>query len=130
MQFKIYKRGQGYYTRLYSGLVLFMVVAIGCYQLYQKLKVWDNPWVWALIPAGVCAAFAAIAFWILNRPSIADFLIAAEGELKKVSWSSRKEVATSTLIVISVVIFMSLMLLVADFGFQYVFQKVGLYGQG
>ena len=55
---------------------------------------------------------------------MADFLIAAEGELKKVNWSSRKEIAVSTFVVIIVVLLMAALLGATDFVFQLVFQKL------
>ena len=42
-------------------------------------------------------------YMYLSLISFADFLIAAEGEIKKVSWSSRKEIVSSTTVVIVVV---------------------------
>ncbi|MBU1260354.1 MAG: preprotein translocase subunit SecE [Planctomycetes bacterium] len=55
---------------------------------------------------------------------VADFLIAAEGELKKVSFSSRREIAVSTFVVIIVVFFMAFMLGAADFCFNLFFTSV------
>jgi preprotein translocase SecE subunit len=48
-------------------------------------------------------------------------LIAAEGEMKKVSWSSRQEIVSSTTIVIVVVVFMAVLLGVTDLGFRMFF---------
>ena len=123
MGFKIYKRGQGYYTRLYGNVVVSIIVVCGCYALYQKLT-GSNIWVQTFVPAGVCVAFGLLLYWLTNNPKVADFLIAAEGEVKKVSWSSRKEIVTSTLIVICVVIFMAVMLYAADFIFKLLFLEV------
>jgi preprotein translocase subunit SecE len=61
---------------------------------------------------------ALLIFWLVNKPSLADFLIAAEGEMKKVSWSSRQEIAVSTFIVIVVVISMAVLLGTTDIGFR------------
>lgn len=124
MALKIYKRGQGYYTRLYSALCTFAIVAIGCFVLWNRLRETDNPWIEFLIPAGVCCAFAYLIFWLVNKPNVADFMIQAEGEIKKVSWSSRKEIVASTTVVICVVILMSVMLFCADFFFQFMLTSV------
>jgi preprotein translocase SecE subunit len=122
--FKIYKRGQGYHTRLWSGLVVFAIVAGGCYVLWRKLTVLDNLWVETLVPVGLCTVIGLVLFWLLNRPGAADFMISAEGEIKKVSWSSRREITVSTMIVIFVVVFMAVLLYVADFTFTYLFMHV------
>lgn len=124
MAFKIYKRGQGYYTRLCTALASFAITAIGSYVLFQKLSVVGNPWIEIFVPVGVCAAFTLLIFWIVNKPKIADFMIAAEGEIKKVSWASRPEIISSTMVVISVVVLMSTLLFLADLFFMFVMQKV------
>ncbi len=129
MNLKIYKRGQGYYTRLYSALTLFVIVVFGCYALYLKLEgvsadVRMSVLLQTLIPTGVCIVFAGLIFWLANKPNVADFLISAEGEVKKVSWSSRREIVVSTVIVMCVVAIMAVLLLVADFTFEYLFMEV------
>jgi preprotein translocase subunit SecE len=127
MGFKLYKRGQGYNTRLWSGLVAFAVVVIGCYRLYEKLRVYDMILLETLVPTGVCVVFGILIYWLVNKPTMADFMIAAEGELKKVSWSSRREIVVSTFIVICVVLVLAVLLMVTDFGFQFLFRWIGLY---
>ncbi|MBN1123770.1 MAG: preprotein translocase subunit SecE [Sedimentisphaerales bacterium] len=114
MEFKIYKRGQGHNTRLWSAIILFAIVAAGCYRLHEELAAFNNPWLQNFLPAGLAAVAALAISWLSNRPSVADFLIASEGEIKKVSWSSRKEIVSSTTIVIIVVICFGIMLTVAD----------------
>ncbi len=127
MSLKFYKKGQGYYTRLYSALAGFLIVAIGCYRLYQKLYSPDNIWVCTLVPGCICVGLTLLIFWVVNKPNIADFMIAAEGEIKKVSWSSRREIVASTTIVILVVLCMGFMLVGVDFFFQFLFRVLGVY---
>jgi preprotein translocase subunit SecE len=74
-----------------------------------------------MVPAGLFIGLCLLFFWLVNKPTIADFLISAEREMKKVSWSSRKEIAVSTFIVIVVVIVMASLLGVTDFSFQLFF---------
>ena len=122
MELRIYKRGQGYYTRLFTALAIFLIVAVGCYRLYDRLQ-GGNPWVEVFVPAGIAAVAAVFLAWLSNRPNMADFLISAEGEIKKVSWSSRKEIVASTTIVVIVVIIFALLLLGADFFFAWLFRR-------
>jgi len=125
MNLKIYKRGQGKNTRLWTGLVCFVVAAYGCWVLHQKLlAVVDSVWMQTLIPAALCAGFAGLIWWLSNIPSLSDFLIAAEGEIKKVSWSSRKEIVSSTTVVIVVVALMSLGIGAWDFLLHLFFSSV------
>ncbi len=125
MVFDIYKRGQGKYTRLYSAFGAALIVGLGCLQLYKKLQAWDlGLWTETMVPAGLFVALGLLIFWLANKPTIADFMIAAESEMKKVSWSSRKEIVVSTFIVIVLVIFMAALLGVADLSFQLFFSEV------
>jgi preprotein translocase SecE subunit len=125
MAMHIYKPGQGKYTRLTSGISVAVVVAIGCWQLYQRLAATDlNAWIVFMVPLIVLVAVAVATYWVLNKPSVSDFLIASEGELKKVNWSSRKEVAVSTFVVILVVVVMAALLGATDMVFQLVFDKL------
>jgi preprotein translocase SecE subunit len=122
MVFKIYKRGQGKYTRLCSAFAIAIIAGLGCLQLYKKLQSADwGLWVETMVPAGLFVIFALFSFWLVNKQSFADFLIAAEGEMKKVSWSSRQEIAVSTFIVIIVVITMAVLLGTTDLGFRTLF---------
>jgi preprotein translocase subunit SecE len=122
MVFNIYKRGQGKYTRLCSAFGVAIVAGLGCLQLYKKLQAAEiGLWVETMVPAGLFVVFVLLIFWLVNKSSIADFMIAAEGEMKKVSWSSRKEIAVSTFIVIVVVIVVAAVLGVTDLSFRMFF---------
>ena len=125
MIFNIYKRGQGKYTRLCSAFAAAIFAGLGCLQLYKKLEAveWGLSrkaalWVATMVPAGLFVVFALLISWLINKASVADFMIAAEGEMKKVSWSSKQEIAVSTFIVIVFVIMMASLLGTTDLGFR------------
>ena len=119
MIFTIYKRGQGKYTRLCSAFAAAIIVGLGCLQLYKRLQATDlGLWVETMVPAGLFVVLAFLISWLMNKHSVADFMIAAEGEMKKVSWSSRQEIAVSTFIVIVVVVIMAVLLGATDLTFQ------------
>jgi preprotein translocase SecE subunit len=119
MGLSVYKRGQGKYTRMVSALGGAAIVALGCLQLYRTLNAADiNMWVETMVPVGLFIALSVLMIWMVNKPSIADFMISAEGEMKKVNWSTRQEVAVSTVVVISVVIILAVLLGVSDFVLQ------------
>jgi preprotein translocase SecE subunit len=71
-----------------------------------------------MVPVGAFIGLSILVMWLVNRPNIADFMIAAEGEMKKVNWSTRQEVTVSTVVVISVVVILATLLGVADFVLQ------------
>lgn len=122
MAFVIYKRGQGKYTRLCTAFAVGLILVLGCLRLYALLEASDfNLWVETMVPAGLFVVLGLLVFWLINKPTISDFLIAAEGEMKKVSWSSRKEIVVSTFIVIVVVVFVATLIGVTDLSFNMLF---------
>ena len=122
MVFDIYKSGQGKNTRLFSAFGLAITAGIGCLKLYKWLQASDiNMWLETLIPVVLFVGMAFLIFMLVNKQKVADFMIASEGEMKKVSWSSRQEIVASTTIVIIVVVFMSVLLGTTDLGFSMFF---------
>ncbi|HUV41099.1 MAG TPA: preprotein translocase subunit SecE [Sedimentisphaerales bacterium] len=122
MLFEIYKRSQGKYTRLYSAFGAAIIAGLGCLRFYEKLQAGDlGLWAETMVPAGLFVALGILIFWLVNKPTIADFMIAAEGEMKKVNWSSRREIAVSTLVVIMVVIVTAVLFFFTDLLFQVFF---------
>ena len=69
------------------------------------------------IPLVVFAGIVAAVFWAVNRPRSADFMIATEGEMKKVSWSSKREIVGGTKVVITTTFILALLLYVVDLSF-------------
>ncbi len=127
MQLYFYKKGQGYYTRLWSSIIVWTIAAIGTHVLYKKLESTSNEWVYMGVPIAIICAVTWFLYWLQNRPAVADFLILSEGELKKVSWSSKAEIIASTIIVVVVVIFMAAFLGSIDLAFHALFNSIGLY---
>jgi preprotein translocase subunit SecE len=122
MIFDIYKRSQGKYTRLSSAFGAAIIAALGCLQLYKKLESTDlGLWIETMVPVGLFAGLAVLIFYLVNKPTTADFFISAEGEMKKVSWSSRKEITVSTIVVIVVVVIMAGLLGFTDLFFKMFF---------
>jgi len=132
MKLEFYKKGQGYYTRLGTAIGAGLLIVLGCLALYNKLEGITSLdesvkiWVRAGIPAILFLVLSWLVFKALNTPKYADFLIATEGEMKKVSWSTRKEIVTSTKVVIVTVFLMALFLMVVDLCFQVVFRAIGV----
>jgi preprotein translocase SecE subunit len=66
------------------------------------------------IPALVFVGLALVLVRLFNRPSLVDFLIATESEMKKVSWSGRAELIGSTIVVIVTVFLLALVVFLFD----------------
>jgi preprotein translocase subunit SecE len=98
-KFEIYKRGQGKYTRITTFVSVMVLGLAGAYVLSLQL-VHKSAYVRFGVPTVLVVGLALLMYWLVNRPRTADFLIATEGEMKKVSWSSRREVIGSTKVVI------------------------------
>ena len=129
--FQIYKRGQGRYARTIT-FVSSLVIAIGgAVALSDKLggySLTQGPIVRYGVPSLMVVAIGLAMFWIVNRTKSADFLIATEGEMKKVSWSSRKEIVGSTKVVIVATFIMAGILYTVDTGFAVLFTLMGVMG--
>jgi preprotein translocase subunit SecE len=105
----IYKRTQGRITRQVTFAAVAIVIALGLFRLSTVLRTWDNATLglfhlWfpgVLLMLGLWAAYR-----IVNVPAFADFLIAVEAEMNKVSWPTRSElVRSSTVVLILIVVF-------------------------
>lgn len=126
---QIYKRTQGKYTRLTTFLAVMVLGAWGAHSLAGKLGSANvNTYVQFGVPVLVLAGLAAVMFLVVNRPRSADFFIATESEMKKVSWSSRKEVFGSTKVVIVTTFLLAAILFLVDFVFATLFRNIGVTG--
>lgn len=78
------------------------------------------------IIAGIALLIGAVVVFYLtgSRPSSCEFLIATDGEMKKVNWSTRREVFGSTWVVIVASFMIAAILYVVDMGFQWFFVSI------
>ena len=128
-KFDVYKRGQGKYTRLSTFAGAVGVGLIGAAFLPAKIGlVTDSAYVKFGVPALLLVLLAYGMFWVVNRPRMADFMIATESEMKKVSWSSRKEVIGSTKVVIVTTLMLAAILFGVDVLFTLIFRWMGIMG--
>jgi len=129
----VYKRGQGQYTRWGTFLGSGVLIAAGGHFLYNQLSVYrdeSNPLTIALqliIPLLVVVALMLAVYWVsfVNRRAC-DFMIATEGEMKKVNWSSRREIVGSTKVVILFTVLLAVILFVVDMIFMTFFAWINV----
>jgi len=130
----IYKKGQGYWTRLMSAIALGMVVLLGVAWLWDLLQVVpiEQPvYLQAAASVVMIAVSGVIGFYVIGlKPKVVDFMIATEGEMKKVNWSSRREILGSTWVVIGLTIFIAIFCFCFDFVFQLFFRQLGVLDTG
>jgi preprotein translocase SecE subunit len=123
--FKIYKVTQGRYTRTLTFAGAMLVAVSGAYVLSGRL-IGVAPYIRFGIPSLVVVLIGLLAFWMVNRPGSADFLIATEGEMKKVAWSGKKEVIGSTKVVIVTTLMIAMLLFGVDILFTVLFKQLGV----
>ena len=71
--------------------------------------------------------FGLLTFWIVGvHRRACDFMIATEGEMKKVNWSTRREIIGSTKVVIMFTALLALILFVVDIVFMTFFAWIGV----
>lgn len=129
---RIYKPGQGYYTRLGTTLGIGVLSVWGAKFLLDELATlsltpaYVLPVQWGVV-VGFLVLMSVLTYWItgLNRRTN-DFFIATEGEMKKVRWSTRKELVRSTKVVILTVIILGVFLFVFDLLFMVFFGAIGV----
>jgi preprotein translocase SecE subunit len=125
-----YKRSQG--MRVRRGTILGILALVGCgiYTMLHRnplLGDWElgipfvDDWTLVLLPARkytLTLLFAAAGLWfawrIVNYPTFADFLIATEAEMNKVSWTTRRRLVQDTIVVLTTVFLLTIFLLIVD----------------
>ena len=119
LRFSIYKRNQGRVTRQLTFAALAIAIAVGVWRLTAVLPLLlasdvssssDLGVVRILVPGLLLAAGLWVSFRIVCTPRFADFLIAVEAEMAKVSWSSWSEVVRSSIVVIFMMFFLAAIL--------------------
>ena len=67
-----------------------------------------------VVAAAILIGSTVGVYVVVNRPRVADFLVEVEGELRKVSWPTRREVLGSTVVVLILVAALAAYIFVAD----------------
>jgi len=98
LQTELYKPMQGWYARLYTALGLGVVAAAGVWRGYESSI--DYTPLWRLgIPGVLALGLGWLIFRIIHFPPFAEFLIATEAEMNKVSWTSKEDLYRATTVV-------------------------------
>ena len=135
--FDRYKPEQGKKVRGFTILgAAVMIFGAGRF-VFDRLSVYRDPnqaWTQVVavgVPALVVVVLAWLSFYYIYRKrGSSDFLIATEGEMKKVSWSSRREVIGSTKVVILFTVLLAVFLGLVDFLFMNLFRFIGVLKLG
>ena len=128
--FTIYKKGQGYWTRMGTVGGAALIAALTAQFLYSRGRIWfqtnskpNMPAVLTLVGTFL-AVYAFVVYRIINKPTVADFLIATDSEMKKVNWTTRAELIGSTKVVIVFMFLIAFILFGFDTIFGYLFWAI------
>jgi preprotein translocase subunit SecE len=133
--FHIYKKGQGYWTRMCTAGAALLIGLLTARFLYRQMPAilggmgidqTQTKSITLYIIAALFAGYALLVFWLMNKPANADFLIATDSEMKKVNWTSRKELIGSTKVVIIFMFMIALLLFLFDIIFGYLFYAMNV----
>ncbi len=143
----VYKRNQGRVARQVTFAVLALALATGIWRLAQLLPVWfagaadmglgsaagsalstggssDLGVLRFLVPGLLLAAGLWLLFRLVNYQPFADFLIAVETEMTKVSWPSADEVIRSSAVVIFLIFALAAILAAYDLFWWFVLRAI------
>ncbi|MBM3953718.1 MAG: preprotein translocase subunit SecE [Planctomycetes bacterium] len=129
-----YKPHQGRIARRATFGALVAILLLAAFRLSQALSAWyggtvslgsasgalgadggaDYGLVRILIPLALLAIGSWLAFRMVNVPRFAEFLIAVEGEMAKVSWPSTGEVVRSSVVIIFMIFALTAILFLYD----------------
>ncbi len=125
---KIYKPNQAGMTRWLSALGVAMLLLSGAAWLWNVLDAKVSPslaykyYLLVGVVVGLVLVLSFMLFQLFNKPSIVDFLIETEGEMKKVNWPPRSDTVKLTWIVIVGTFMMAAILFVIDIVFAWMQQ--------
>ena len=123
LRFGIYKRSQGRITRQLTFAGLAAAVALGLMRLSQLKAGTGLQWQFAL-PGVLLLAGLWASYRVVNVPVFADFLIAVEAEMNKVSWPTRLELFRASMVVLIVIFSLAFILFGFDLLWKLIFTKV------
>ena len=126
----IYKKGQGYWTRMMSAIAAGLIIMMGSIWLWETLAgVRLGSLQTVYLQGGTAVIFIAVGgvlcYYLIGvHKRIVDFLIATEGEMKKVNWSTRREIAGSTWVVIGFTFVVATIIALLDLAYSMIFQAL------
>lgn len=129
-KFDLYKPNQG---RIVRQVTFVSIALLGCLVAWEFQR---SSLLQGLGGAGylVMIALSAILIWVgyrvVNYSLFADFLIAVEAEMNKVSWPGRTELWRASLVVMFVIFAMAGFLFLFDAIWTFVFELIGIRYSG
>ncbi len=124
-QLGVYKRSQGRVTRQATCATIWVVVGLGAWRLSSYVRGQGPVWEY-LVPAILLAGGLWLGYRLVNLPRFADFLIAVDNEMAKVSWPTRSELLRSSMVVIVSLFALGVLLFSFDLIWQQLLRFIGV----
>ena len=124
-QVGVYKRNQGRTVRLVTAVTLGVILALSAWRLYQTLTT-VNPSLQWVVPGVLMFLGWWLCYRLVHVPKFADFLIAVEAEMTKVSWPTKTELIRSSWVVIFFIVSLAAILFLFDLFWRKIFQLIGI----
>lgn len=121
----LYKRTQGRIARQVTFAAIAVCLLAGAYQLYGSLVTMGQLWR-LLLPSALIVVGIWVAYRLVNLPAFADFLIAVEAEMNKVSWPTRAELYRSSAVVLVTVFVLAALLFAFDVTWRQIFMTIDI----
>lgn len=121
-----YKPSQGKHARLWTAIGLGLLVVSGLYSLNLHVLDAAEPMTRLGVPAILGVVFAWFIYRLINYPAFADFLIATEAEMNKVSWITWPDLKRATVVVIVTVLILAVYLFAVDLVWQALLKFLGV----
>jgi preprotein translocase subunit SecE len=121
----LFKPMQGWNARIYTAVGLGVIAAAGVWRVYDT-SIEYTP-VWRLgIPGALALVLGWLIFRVVQFPPFAEFLIATEAEMNKVSWTSKDDLYRATTVVLATVLLMAVFLFVVDWLWLFILRNLGV----
>lgn len=137
-QFGLYKRTQGRMSRQLTCLAIWVAFALAAWQAYATVT-WGFVESWlpdSSVPLAMILRYTVptlllvggvwLGYRLVNYAPFADFLIAVEAEMNKVTWPSRTEMIRSAIVVIIIMFGLALVIFVYDGVLRFVLRLLNI----
>ena len=122
----IYKRTQGKRVRQTTAGLIVVWGWFGCWTLSTGPLMDANRDIRIGVPVALAAVIAWLAYRLVNMPQFADFLIAVEAEMKKISWPSLQQCFRAASVVIVTMFLLAGILFLYDQLWMRFFEAIGV----
>ncbi len=126
-QLGLYKPNQGRVVRQVTFVAIVVLVFLAAFEFGKITLLRDMfPGSNYVIPFLIGVVGLWLGYRIVNYTRFADFLIAVEAEMNKVSWPGKTELWSAACVVIFVIFAMALALFSFDIIWTWVFERIGI----